>query len=1378
MAFHFKLDPSSLPQLSSRGDNFSEWRSAWTIAFRYAKLMDIIDGTKARPTVLGEERTAWEDNNNKAMVMIMSAIHGDLIPTVTAYETAQRAWQSLQERFDRDTGNSTIYLFRTLTNLRYQDGDDLSAHVDLFQQQWNKMAQRCQNSSQAVATLMSPIFENDHVKGSFFLTTLPNTMDSIIDNLSTKGLDRFAEIEPRMLDIAAKHNISELDSTAYYTAASAKAKKNQQQQNYGNRSNTQQRSDTTQDDECSWCRKHKMQFVSHVYTNCTKLKQYKDNKKKASANTAAADENNNSEPRQDEEVAFSAAKHLDPNEIIEYAYTVKLPTSSTWVFDTGASRHMSGYLEDFSNLRPRQGVITVAGGLKYAIDGVGDVHIINMLPDGSTHRSKLTDVIYSRQLHNTRLFSWTAVRNRYTLTAKQDNLYLIKDGDYVLWAKHNNSSNSFDIQLDSDTTASGNFASYREFHEAVGHANVTNPQLHYDTPVPPRPPDFHCTGCALAKSTHHVPESLVHDTSKPFQLVHSDLSGKFSQQSIGQSWYFMTFVDDYTRYTWIYFLKTKDEAYNTIENFFAMVNTQHNATPIAIRTDGGGEYANQKVSNFLRKKGTQHQITPAYSHESNGLAERVNRTVVTDARTMIANDNDTKLWAEAVATSVYIRNRLPHASLITTPFQFMYGKRPSIAHLLPFAQPVYVHIPTEARKPGTKLLDRAEHGLIVGYGMSTKIYRVYIPARRVITESRNIRVAPQNVKPQHEFTMEETAPQPEQPRPLQQLALRPIVEQRAVDTANTHANRPTLPAENIPQPIVTSPPGSPTRSTTASRPGYSSPTSASRLRINPTRTSPVMTRSGRRVIPTKRSQSPTANVANIEAVAMSAAIHNVPNTYEDACNSTEWPEWQAAMDRELDSHERLGTWQDAPNVKQRPVDSKWVYAKKYNDNNNLIRHKACVVAKGFTQIPGRDYDKTYSPVARYDSLRLLIRIAAMTQQTIHQMDFNTAYLNSPLQHDVYMRAPPGQPQRNVKLVKALYGLKQSGREWFGTLTSRLMELDWKTTSIDPCVFVRDYDDTTCYLAIYVDDVILIGPQQLLKEFQHNIGFAYKDLGRARYLLGLEIKYSPNGITLTQAAYAARVLSRFNMAECNPRATPLDPNTYPEKFHNADEPADIKEYQAMMGSINFLAICTRPDLAFSVTILSSHNAKPAQRHLLMAKQVLRYLKGTKDQGVLLHNTNRKTISVDMYTDASWGSDPDDARSISGYLLQVNGSTTSWSSKKQSCVAKSTCESEYMACSHATSQLLWSINAIKELLPDTTLKLRATLHCDNQPAQDLLLNARINARSKHIAIHFHFVRELVGKFFNVSHIASEDNLADLCTKALPRPTLQGLLSHTTA
>lgn len=489
-SFQFKLDPTSLPKLASDGSNYLDWRPAWKRAFRYAGLLKIIEGDKAKPSAASSspaEQDAWDHEDDQAFVMLLSAVHNDLSPKVTSCETSAAAWKDLSDRFDRDTGNATIYLFRMLTSLRYEDGDDLHAHLDAFRSLWQKLATRTATSQKPVAKAMKAMFDSDEVKGSFFLTTLPEQMDHVVDNLSTSNLTKYADIEPKMLDIATRSQIE--DSAAYYTSTAKKPDR---------KSNTKRRAP---DKECTWCRARGFNFAGHLYPECKKLTEHKrqldaKNGGKARNERSAAHQavDSCSDDQEEEDVtAFQTGVSLkrhkgnafEGSEAPVNAYAATIPyasISSAWIFDSGASKHMSGQHGDFITLQPRKGTITVAGGAKLLVDGVGTVELTTTLSDRSTKKSILTNVIYSRQLGKTRLFSWTTVRHKYQIQGSGNDIHLHLDGREVLWAKFKHGN--FEIQTPDtdDIAARAAFASYDQFHEAFAHSLVAS----HRSPLPDR----------------------------------------------------------------------------------------------------------------------------------------------------------------------------------------------------------------------------------------------------------------------------------------------------------------------------------------------------------------------------------------------------------------------------------------------------------------------------------------------------------------------------------------------------------------------------------------------------------------------------------------------------------------------------------------------------------------------------------------------------------------------------------------------------------------------------------------------------------------------------------------------------------------------------
>lgn len=504
-----------------------------------------------------------------------------------------------------------------------------------------------------------------------------------------------------------------------------------------------------------------------------------------------------------------------------------------------------------------------------------------------------------------------------------------------------------------------------------------------------------------------------------------------------------------------------------------------------------------------------------------------------------------------------------------------------------------------------------------------------------------------------------------------------------------------------------------------------------------------------------------------EESVLTAIVDTEPTSYRQAERSPDWLEWRKAMDEELESLKENEVWDVVPRPANRKiVDSKWVYKIKTDANGNIDRYKARLVARGFTQQPGVDYDEIFSPVVRFDSMRLLLAIAAVKGWRPRQLDVKTAFLYGILKEEVYMQLPEGSRQTGMvaKLKRCLYGLKQSSREWYLRLVNFLSPYGFVCSAFDPCVLV--HDSGTLFIAIYVDDITLFGKSSDLLDKTVTIlqtEFKVTDMGLLHWLLGIRIEINDEGISLSQSAFIDKILARFGMESCNPVSTPMDHNIRLLRSTDDDERVSSTSYQQIVGSINYLATATRPDLSYSITHLSQFNSDPSTLHMSALKRLLRYLHGTREQRLLY--PWRSSLKLTGFCDASYGNILDSRRSFSGYLFQLGDSTVCWRARKQNSVAASTTEAEYMALLLATKQFIWLDRGLKEFLKE---QIPSAVFTDNMSAIDIAHNPKLNDRTKHIDIAYHFTREQVeeGNLL-LMHVASKDNLADICTKALPRP-----------
>ena len=432
-----------------------------------------------------------------------------------------------------------------------------------------------------------------------------------------------------------------------------------------------------------------------------------------------------------------------------------------------------------------------------------------------------------------------------------------------------------------------------------------------------------------------------------------------------------------------------------------------------------------------------------------------------------------------------------------------------------------------------------------------------------------------------------------------------------------------------------------------------------------------------------------------------------------------------------------------------------------------IRLKARLVARGFSQIYGIDYLDTYAPVVKLASIRILLAIAAVFGLEIHQMDVVTAFLAGDLKEEIYMEQPEGY-EMNAKdmvcrLIKSLYGLKQAPRVWNQKIRRYLKFIGFNQTYSDPCVYVNK--DTGVIIAMWVDDLIIFGKDmasiQALKAAL-NKEYEMKDLGELKYFLGIQVHRSKEQkvIHISQSGYIGIILERYNMQDSNSVRIPLSQGTKLTRAAISDTLTDISEYQSIVGSQMYAMLATRPDLAHSIQQISQHCQKPTISHLKAARQGLRYLSGTRETGITYHG--KQGLRLEAWSDASWGAE-EGRESVSEFVFTLAGGAVSWSSKKQSSVALSSTESEYMALLHALKEQIW----IKRLLNEMGYNIddQNIIYTDSQSAIALAQNPEHHARTKHIDIQYHFIRNCVedGRL-KLEYCSTEDMVADGLTKAL--------------
>lgn len=506
-----------------------------------------------------------------------------------------------------------------------------------------------------------------------------------------------------------------------------------------------------------------------------------------------------------------------------------------------------------------------------------------------------------------------------------------------------------------------------------------------------------------------------------------------------------------------------------------------------------------------------------------------------------------------------------------------------------------------------------------------------------------------------------------------------------------------------------------------------------------------------------------------------------PKHFREAAQHSNWLQ---AMNEELDALESNGTWEitDLPTGKT-AIGCKWVYTTKYDPQRNCSRYKARLVILGNRQRYGIDYDQTFAPVAKLTTVRSLLAVAAIKGWFTHQMDVKNAFLHGELEDVVYMQFPPGYEgagfrfntalqgeytdlsklQNKVcRLLKTLYGLKQSPRLWFGKLSTALKADGFIQSKADSTLFTKQNGDRFTAVLAYVDDLLITGnSMEAINETKSLLSshFKMKDMGELRYFLGIEVDRSDQGIFLSQKKYITDILEEYKMTQCKPLKLPMD--THVKLISTTGEPLKHpEEYQKLVGKLIYLTI-TRPDIAFTVHVLSQFMHSPTSAHFQAAKRVLRYLAGSREQGILLASSSAAELQA--YCDSDWAGCPNTRRSTTGFCLVLGQSPIAWKSKKQSVVARSTAEAEYRSLAMTVCEVLW----VKQLLKDLGLTQlgSTTIFCDNKSALAIAANPVHHEKTKHVEIDCHFIRDKVTEEeIKPTYIPTTNQVADVFTKVL--------------
>jgi hypothetical protein len=912
-----------------------------------------------------------------------------------------------------------------------------------------------------------------------------------------------------------------------------------------------------------------------------------------------------------------------------------------------------------------------------------------------------------------------------------------------------------------------------------------------------------CIPCLIGKRPQQPFHYRGHRSDVSGAVLHVDTCGPFPTLTPHKHSFFLAILEDHSHFGYLGLLQKKNDAYPFYCNTEATVELVTGNRVRVVRMDGAPELCDGKLGDHIRAKGIALQVTAPYAHSQNGKIERYIRTLEDDMQTLLADSGlPPSFWGWAVSTAQYLRNRLPTSVLPSgvTPFEVHHKRKPDLSHLRVWGCQCFVLIPPELRTKGGP---RRYEGIFVGYD-DNRVGWYVRDQKGAFHFSRDV-IFNESVPGRLSGRLSSHSSIPSSPSSLSSDLPISRPTRLRVRTAAGQAFADTIAARDARRLL---------RAPSSSDGGAQEP--------DPYSLEAILDFASLNAYDSFPEPLPTWSLDDESLLPLQAFgllshpdpnrylraprtydLGKAPDSYHEACSRPDAPVWKEAMNREMESLHTRNAFKptDLPSNRV-AIGVRWVYAYKYNPDGSIIRgkEKARLVAQGFSQ-RSEDFDETYAPVAKMTSIRIILAYAATHDLEVMASDVKTAFLHCRLRTELYCKQVPGyalpDPKQVLQVLVALYGLRQSAYEFYMLLFRCFTSLGLHRCEVDHAVFTGTWATPPhssipplpsnapffVIIPVHVDDSLVVCNSVplynwIMTELQKTIEII--DMGPASLYLGNRIirDRSRRKIWLSQKSYCIELLRVWNLSNCTPASTPMSvkpyllepsPNALPEVKDDDVKPL----FQKLVGSLIYLAVCTRPDISYAAMALGQFNAKPTRAHLLAAKRVLRYLSGTLDlalefnfDGGVVPATVGGFIRNCAISDADWASDESDRKSISGYCFYFLNSLVSWTAVKQKSISLSSTEAEYYSLTHAMKEALWirlflTLNSFPVPRPFPLLS-------DNQSACSLANNSAITSRSKHIDIRHHFIRDHINDgTFCTNWIPTSDMPADIFTKPLALP-----------
>uniref|UniRef100_T1JFF8 Integrase catalytic domain-containing protein n=1 Tax=Strigamia maritima TaxID=126957 RepID=T1JFF8_STRMM len=659
-----------------------------------------------------------------------------------------------------------------------------------------------------------------------------------------------------------------------------------------------------------------------------------------------------------------------------------------------------------------------------------------------------------------------------------------------------------------------------------------------------------CRGCLEGRQPRKpFKRKTRKTTTRPLELWHVDLC-EAAGESIGKSRYALVIIDDYTRYVWCSYLKEKSQAVEAIE---AHRKREERLTGLQLerrRTDNGREFCNQQSKEIWLKEGIRHETTVPYTPQSNGVVERYNRSLIEKTRTLLKQSLlPDRFWAKTWATATYMINRTPTAGEPgMTPYEKKTGRKPVSIHLRVFGCAAHRHIPKQIR---SKFDSVTKKGIMVGYATNKLAYRIYDEDEDRVYEARDVFFEEGRMGSRVQMRRAEE---------LQMHADDVLNGGEAPETGRHGAPEAGERSEGEDDSSESEAEAESGDETQVQRAEALQPQQNEQRQPGGRGRPPNVTQEERRerhkaeierreqeLIGQGVRRSERIRSKHTARIAVEKELLFTPRTYKEAIECKDSGKWKEAMEKEMRSLDTHKVWKLEDRAKnKKAIGCKWVYRIKLNLDGSISKYKARLVAIGYTQSYGEDYDKTFAPVMKLESLRVLLAIAAKRKLALKQYDVETAYLYGQLDEVIHMEQPKGYQRDANKiclLQKSLYGLKQSGRCWNKKLDAALKQVGLKRLKSDPCIYLYEKGENVLILGAFVDDIIVAGSsEELIDSVMGRMKKSLKlvEMGTPTHILGMRITVKSDGIRLSQMEYARKVVAKYGLDRARKAKTPLDP----------------------------------------------------------------------------------------------------------------------------------------------------------------------------------------------------------------------------------------------